>query len=346
MQNRRVLPPISPPADPADSSGHTGPASRPRWQIRTAAVGVVLLALLLVRCVSAPKPTPNSIEACGRPLDIGTRVVSWREPPLYDAYQRQKRFAVEDPPDGKLRYAPVRGGLPEALAARAAAGGLSLSELQQVVHTFVLHYDVAGTSRQCFKILQDVRNLSVHFLLDVDGTLYQTLDLREKAFHATYANDFSIGVEIAHPGAFAQPLSADMRRWYDKDERGWFLRYPAWMTETGIRTPGFVPRPDRPDFVTGTVQGRTYHQFDFTPEQYRALAHLCAGLNKLFPRIRLEVPRDANGQVVDKALPEEQLRAFDGIVGHFHVQTNKQDPGPAMQWDRLLREARQLRARL
>jgi N-acetylmuramoyl-L-alanine amidase len=189
-----------------------------------------------------------------------------------------------------------------------------------------------------------VRNLSVHFLLDVDGTLYQTLDLREKAFHATYANDFSIGVEIAHPGAFAQPLSADMRRWYDKDERGWFLRYPAWMAETGIRTPGFVPRPDRPDFVSGEVQGRMYHQFDFTPEQYRALAHLCAGLNKLLPRIRLEVPRDAAGRVVSAALPEERLRAFDGIVGHFHVQKNKQDPGPAMQWDRLLQEARRLRA--
>ena len=76
----------------------------------------------------------------------------------------------------------------------------------------------------------------------------------------------------------------------------------------------------------------------------RYLAHLCAGLNKLLPRIRLEVPRDADGRVVSKALPEEQLRAFDGIVGHFHVQTNKQDPGPAMQWDRLLQDARRLRA--
>ncbi|MFN7587296.1 MAG: N-acetylmuramoyl-L-alanine amidase [Planctomycetota bacterium] len=335
MQNPRVLVPTSPAATPPP---------RPRWQLRCAAAGVVVLAMLLVRCVSAPKTTPNSIEACGRPFDIGTRVVGWREPPGYDAYQRQKRFTAEEKPDGQLRYAPVRGGLDQALAARAADGGMSLGDLQQVVHTFVLHYDVAGTSRQCFKILQDVRNLSVHFLLDVDGTLYQTLDLREKAFHATYANDFSIGVEIAHPGAFAQPLSADMRRWYDKDERGWFLRYPAWMAETGIRTPGFVPRPDRPDFVSGEVQGRMYHQFDFTPEQYRALAHLCAGLNKLLPRIRLEVPRDAAGRVVSAALPEERLRAFDGIVGHFHVQKNKQDPGPAMQWDRLLQEARRLRA--
>jgi N-acetyl-anhydromuramyl-L-alanine amidase AmpD len=51
----------------------------------------------------------------------------------------------------------------------------------------------------------------VHFLLDVDGTIYQTLDLHEKAFHATYANDFSIGVEIAHPGAWKQPMNATWR---------------------------------------------------------------------------------------------------------------------------------------
>ena len=30
------------------------------------------------------------------------------------------------------------------------------------------------------------------------------------------------------------------------------------------------------------------------------------------------------------------------IVGHFHVQQNKTDPGPAFQWERLLREAREL----
>jgi N-acetylmuramoyl-L-alanine amidase len=202
---------------------------------------------------------------------------------------------------------------------------------------------VCGISRTCFKVLQDQRGLSVHFLLDVDGTIYQTLDLREKAHHATIANDFSIGVEIAHPGAWPQPLNADMRRWYEQDELGWRMKYPAWMEETGIRTKDFVARPDRPEVVSGEVQGRTYYQFDYTPQQYASLARLCAGLSRVFPRIRLEAPRNPDGSIVDHVLPEDELRAFDGIVGHFHVQKNKQDPGPAMQWDRLLDQARALR---
>ncbi|MCC7397430.1 MAG: N-acetylmuramoyl-L-alanine amidase [Planctomycetes bacterium] len=325
-----------------------------RWSAprRLAAAAAVLLALLLARCVGAPPAPPplplasatadDAIEVCGQRYSIGTRVVSWREAPFYDAYRLGKRFDADTPPDGKSRVAP-RGGLPAGMTARAADRTLTLADLQQVVHTFVLHYDVAGTSRQCFKVLQDVRGLSVHFLLDVDGTIYQTLDLREKAQHATYANDFSVGIEIAHPGAFPQPMNATMRPWYDKDAEGYRLKLPAWMKETGIRTPGFVARPARPDIISGTVQGRTWYQLDFTPQQYAALTRLTAALSRLLPRIRLEAPRQPDGSIIDHALGEERLRAFDGVVGHFHVQANKQDPGPAMQWDHLLDGARAVR---
>ncbi|MCA8964791.1 MAG: N-acetylmuramoyl-L-alanine amidase [Planctomycetes bacterium] len=311
---------------------------------------------LLVRCVSTPRRvddhdnrpsptrTPDSIVASGAYFPIGTPVVLWQDPDGYDAYRREKFFTKEDVPDGKLRYAPLRGNLPDAIAANAAAyGELSLEELRQVVHQFVIHFDVCCTSRQCFKILQDKRCLSVHFMLDVDGTIYQTLDLREKAWHATIANDFSVGVEIAHPGAYPQPMNADMRRFYEKDEFGYKAKFPAWL-EYGVRTPNFVARPDRPDIIDGEIQGKRYYQLDFTPQQYEALAHLCAGLNRVFPRIRLDAPRDPDGEVRTAALPEEELRAFDGIVGHFHVQTNKNDPGPAFQWERVLRQARALRA--
>jgi N-acetylmuramoyl-L-alanine amidase len=321
------------------------PREPARWRPRLLAGGVALLLLLAVRFLSEPAAAPDgtTIEASGRPFAIGTRVVAWHEPGGYSAYRLGKHFAPDEPADGKRRFTPLRGNLPAAIAARAEQHGLSLADLQQVVHQFVLHYDVAGTSRQCFKVLQDVRNLSVHFLLDVDGTIYQTLDLREKAHHATIANDFSIGIEIAHPGAFPQPMAAPMAIWYAKDERGWYFTPPKWMAETGIRTPGFVARPDRPDIIAGEVQGKLYHQLDFTTEQYTALAKLCAGLARVFPRLRLDVPRNADGSVVDRVLPEAELRAFEGIVGHFHVQKNKQDPGPAFQWERLLRDARALR---
>jgi len=272
------------------------------------ALVLVLAVLLSVRCATAPARSDAdrgncAIVACGVPLDIGTRVVLWTEPSGYDAYWRAKYFTTEAVPDGRLRYAArrgERGAQPDDRIDR----DLDLPGLQQLVHQFVLHFDVCGTSRQCFKVLQDVRNLSVHFLLDVDGTIYQTLDLRERAQHATIANEFSVGVEIAHPGTFAQPLSADMRRWYEQDEQGWRMKFPAWMGETGIRTAGYVPRPARPEMVSGPVHGKTQWQFDYTEPQYEALAKLCAGLARLFPRIPLQAPRDEAGNLVTTQLPD------------------------------------------
>lgn len=319
------------------------PPTAPRRHQKLLAFLIAIAALLLVRCATAPEVRQfDEITAAGHSFHTGTPVVRWDDQGGYDAYQTKKRFKDEEPADGKLRYRKVRADLPAALEASVMARGFTLDELRSVVHVFVLHFDVAGTSRQCFKILQDVRNLSVHFLLDTDGTIYQTLDLQEQAHHATYANSYSIGIEIAHPGCWPRERHPDMLRWYEQDEQGWFMKFPGFLGETGIRTPGFVPRPDRNFVVSGPIHGKTYYQLDFTNEQYGALARLCATLHRVFPRIRLEAPRDASGQVSTTNLSKEQMAEFEGIVGHFHVQANKQDPGPAFQWERLLQQARAL----
>lgn len=321
-------------------------ASRPARKLLGAAIASICL-LVLIRCASnrlhqitQPNDAPTTsnkdcIIVAGKRVGIGTRVITWHEPEGYSAYLEGKHFDRSEVPDGNRRYSS-RAGLPTGQQAES----IEHEDLKNLVHQFVVHYDMAGCSRQCFKVLQDIRNLSVHFLLDLDGTIYQTLDIREKAWHATISNDFAVGIEMAHPGAWKSPLNADMRRWYEQDSDGWRQKFPKWMKETGFSTTQFIARPERPDFISGIVQGDEYHQFDFTPEQYAALPKLLAGLNQALPRIRLDAPRDAAGIVINHVLPKAQLLAFDGVVGHFHVQKNKQDPGPAFQWERVLREAR------
>jgi hypothetical protein len=41
-------------------------------------------------------------------------------------------------------------------------------------------------------------------------------------------------------------------------------------------------------------------------------------------------------------LPDEELERYEGVLGHFHVQRNKIDPGPAFQWDLVIDGAREL----
>jgi N-acetyl-anhydromuramyl-L-alanine amidase AmpD len=210
-----------------------------------------------------------------------------------------------------------------------------------VVDQFVLHYDACGTSRQCFKILHDLRGLSVHFLLDVDGTIYQTLDLKERAWHATSSNTRSVGIEIAHIGAYSVSGRNPFADWYQADPRGGTrLTIPPRFTDSGLRRRDFVGRPARPEPVTGRVQGKELLQYDYTPEQYEALIKLTATLCRVFPKLACEYPRDAEGRLVTRRLPDAELESFQGILGHFHIQTNKVDPGPAFQWNAVVEGAR------
>jgi N-acetylmuramoyl-L-alanine amidase len=69
---------------------------------------------------------------------------------------------------------------------------------------------------------------------------------------------------------------------------------------------------------------------------------LTATLCKTFPKLKCDYPRDAEGKLITKKLPDEELNNYEGVLGHYHIQTNKTDPGPALQWDYLIKNARRI----
>jgi N-acetyl-anhydromuramyl-L-alanine amidase AmpD len=103
-----------------------------------------------------------------------------------------------------------------------------------------------------------------------------------------------------------------------------------------------VGRPAREEIVVGEVQGEEYRQWDFTEEQYAALTRLTATLCTVLPRIRCDYPRDGEGRVVTRAMSAADLDGYSGLIGHYHIQTNKVDPGPAFQWERVVNGGRTL----
>jgi len=280
-------------------------------------------------CHGLPSPAAGQndvIIAAGRRFHTGTRVVLWNETGGYDGYQ-----------GGPLAPRPV-------LAKRAAGQDSrgELAALQENVDQLVLHYDGCGLSRLCFEKLRE-RGLSVHFLLDLDGTVYQALDLRERALHATIANDRSIGIELANVGAFPPGEPGELAAWYRRDGPApTVITVPEKAGAPRFLDRGFVGRPIRPGPVRGAIQGQDLIQYDFTVEQYRALARLTAALGQVFPLIRTDYPRDALGRLITQKLPDKEWENFHGILGHFHIQANKVDPGPALQWDKLINEVQRL----
>lgn len=301
------------------------------------------LALFLVGSMSCAARSGTEISIDGQLIPTGTKVVLWYDKGGYDAYSEELQFPDEAPPDkstwpkGK-RYG-VRKPRNADLAKRVEKEGWTRENLDEQIDLFVLHYDVSGTSRQCFKILQDRRGLSVQFMLDVDGTIYQTLDLKERAWHAGKANDRSIGIEIANIGAYPKDRISVLDQWYQKDDRGVRLRFPPWMKKTGLPA-HFVGHPARSGLISGEIQGKELYQYDFTPEQYRALIALTKTLIQELPGIHPRYPVDVNGILIRKTLTPEQFEDFSGILGHWHVKDSKIDPGPALDWNYLLRGAK------
>jgi len=301
----------------------------------------------------APMPRPESVALAPLPADavaddaivvagerfsIGTPVVLWSDPGGYDAYAPAPFFegpARAGASQG-LRYRPGRKRGDEDVPQPTRA------EVAELVDQFVLHFDVCGVSRQCFKVLHDIRGLSVHFMLDIDGTIYQTLDLRDTAWHARQANARSVGIEIANIGAYPPGERSALDSWYVRDDEGWRIELPANLSDGGVRTVGFTGRPARPTRVEGPIQGQLLEQFDFTPQQYEALVKLTAALCKLLPKIEPDAPRDARGRVRTEVLDAADFEAFRGVLGHNHVTLEKNDPGPAMDWERLLEGVRAL----
>ncbi|PTX90996.1 N-acetylmuramoyl-L-alanine amidase [Opitutus sp. ER46] len=322
-------------------------------------VFAVLAALVVSGCQTPGKRVKrkgDEIVVAGQLYHIGTPVVTWMDPGGYDAYRVERRFSpIEESSWEKSSLAvkglgtPNRYGLrsesltPEEIE-RVRGGGWDLPTLQRVVDQFVIHYDVCGFSKTCFRVLHDHRGLSVHFMLDVDGTLYQTLDLKERGRHATISNDRSIGIEIANIGAYAPGTEGKVfADWYHTDKDGRItLTVPERIGDPMIRTKGFVGHPARPAPVKGVVQGQELVQYDFTPQQYAALIRLTAALSRIFPKIKCDVPRDADGRMITSKLPDDQLKAYQGVMGHFHIQTNKTDPGPAFDWDKVIGGAQRL----
>jgi N-acetylmuramoyl-L-alanine amidase len=292
----------------------------------------------------------DEIMVAGQLFRTGTPVVLWTDPGGYDAYRTEYRFEpmekrAYDPEfrrlNGPQRYGLRAAGLSEGELEEVRGGGWSLEMLQERVDQFVLHYDACGTSQRCFDVLHDHRGLSVHFMLDLDGTIYQTLDVKERAWHAAQANDRSVGVEIANIGAY-EPGDQTLDQWYEVVDGRARVTLPSEMGDGGIRTPDFVAYSMRPERVVGEIHGKQYEMHDLTAEQYDALIKLTATLCAIFPKMICDYPRDAQGRLVTTVLSDEQYRTFGGVVGHYHLSKGKIDPGPALQWDRVIEGAKAL----
>ena len=165
------------------------------------------------------------------------------------------------------------------------------------VRYFVNHWDVCLSAASCARVL-DKRGISVHFLIDNDGTIYQTLDMQHAAFHAgsSRTNRASVGVEISN---------------------AYYLKYQ----DTYVKR-GFGKRP----IVDGAwVHGSKLEPFlDFYPVQIEALKALWKAIHDS-AEVPYEVPIGQFGKTSTKYEQDVPYGKFSGFVSHYHISKRKID---------------------
>ena len=149
----------------------------------------------------------NHIYSMGQKYEVKgapNGVVTWKDKRSLDAKRIGTARHLDDP------IANPRQGWGSRKGPDGRVG--SLEDLKATVSQIVLHWDVTHSSAGAVEVLQR-RGLSTHFLIDSDGTIYQTLDVEYKAVHAGEANDRSIGIDLNHVGH--NLLSASRNIWKD-----------------------------------------------------------------------------------------------------------------------------------
>lgn len=235
----------------------------------------------------------ESIVVCGQKCNIGTRVILWDEPNGFNGYGVSKSIIKIK---GKKKL--VSGKRYSKRSVRVTDP--DLTQLKQMVTQFFLHHDGLYRAADTFNVLHNQRGLSVHFILDDDGTLYQTLDLKEKAWHGGINNPMSVGIEISN--------RANARKFPD----AYNLR-----NQRKRRVSSRLVRNE-------LIGGRMYKGFEYTNKQYETLILLARCLLSVFPKINCDFPRNPDGKLT-KGIIDDPM-GYCGFICHYNINESKWDP--------------------
>lgn len=172
----------------------------------------------------------------------------------------------------------------------------SLAPYARKIEKIISHHDVTTSAHMCYKIFakKDSRKSS-HFIIDNDGTIYQFLDPCHKAWHASGANTYSIGIDIS---------------------TAYKLKYQDYYVNKYGE-----PKPVVEGFK---VHGKELEPFlGYYPQQIEAYKELLISLIKYY-KIPVRFPKDERGNYLGGYSPTAYK--FKGLLCHFHVDRGKIDP--------------------
>jgi N-acetyl-anhydromuramyl-L-alanine amidase AmpD len=250
--------------------------------------------------------------------DPSVKVVTFLDPGGYSFYRGSppnvEAVVGTEPDTGDqlplVRPRPRPAGAPPVVLGLQGAGWEKLdpagpfAALRRVIHAVVLHHDGSPSSKSCFDTLL-ARALSTHFMIDRDGTVYQVADVADMAWHAQGMNAVGVGIDL---NSSATNL---------------------------LRTPDVAPPLGGVPSPQVVINGTPFVSWTYSDPQYSALT---AVLRVLMDDVGLQpvFPMDQDGGILRTVLADPPPEQFGGIQCHWHSDEQKWDPGPGLDWARIL----------
>lgn len=181
----------------------------------------------------------------------------------------------------------------------------------------VLHFTAGTSAAAAVDYWNSTKErVATAFVLDLDGTVYQTFDPKYFAWHlglkgTSDQDKSSVGIEIVNIG----PLKAV----------GDTLM--SWPNNYRQR---FCLKSETHKYVQSKFRGFEYWAA-YTPAQLDAIGPLVEHICSIFgiPKV---IPPPERREIFDPTF----FSKFNGIVSHQNFRSDKTDVGPAFQWDRLV----------
>jgi N-acetylmuramoyl-L-alanine amidase len=259
--------------------------------------------------ITYPLPITGEIILANTSFKVDAPVISYRQYPFWDA-SKEVCYNTETSNAAKCKGGvfPYSDKLPKPYtrryafrpALRAFGAKPPLAAAQAAITQFVVHHDGCTSADMCWSVLQNERGLSCHFLIDNNGTIFQTIDLALMAYHAAEFNLRAIGVEFCNRG--------DAKKYGDTYDNG---------KHGGGR-----------DKVNCQINGYNYYAFSYTKAQMESFTRLARELKRILPNLPVEYPQKAPGEAAWETLPRAGAFGFAGYMGHYHLTAQKWDPGP------------------
>ena len=196
-----------------------------------------------------------------------------------------------------------------ALSPRSKEEQGDLSHIDLVV----LHATESLTAMDRFVTLAN-GGQSAHFLIDWDGTVYQTLDLTMLAAHTgdDALDKRSVAIELV------TPLSQDM---------------PP--------LPSHAQGVERPMSQRLRIQGQLVRAWGYTAPQMASLSSLLVDLVRTLPHLKGTLTGGAS--VPTSALSVKEREDVRGVIGALHIDPTTIAPGPGFEWPLIRRALERLR---